>query len=714
MPLADSLTSTDISQPYDTDPSRTELSASSSVTSHTAPLIIDSSMAKGPFGSQASSAVNDSAVMNDNTSYTFQAPANTTEPSPIRPASGINVAAPVDLASPVGGDYYPHFAPRPALQWSASQMNQGAGEPLDMSAAPPIPSNFSPSAAVFTPATSTPPYSLSTTPAVMGPLPFSENSATTVYDPSARTSVAQSSTYQGTNGYQTSFDHGQRRNHRFRQSISHAHGDQRNGHGPLSYQGNGHSQGRSRTATGTEGLFAPLLAHLTTLFDHGSMSDWKIVISSPEDAFRPIYLAVHGAIISRNPVLCALIQQHGPRNKNEIHIKWSDTFIHPSSFSYAVRYLYNESCPSKEEVEMMSNPGVNGPSPRHLQLHWSLSYYLAGHMLNLGPVIKHGRDLVKAFLDWDLLEIAMHWAIDYRPKVYHEMTDTAASSSLSRTSSVHSNYSEQMTAASRPKLVMPHSEAFRLKTLENGSPLVISQPVSDLLLEQVVFFLAYRVAFESFVLDPTAKATEMRSRLPLTRELASVNRSSFRNFALQGISFGDFATGPKVDPFSSEYQNYVASVAFLNLPFDQLKGLLMLLQRRNDPRGLEFAKQVIADRENLRNQVIRSKSVSAHEREVNLVDWYEAGFQEHINVSPPAGHIDSYQPQLAQGFRLDRIWKGLRNPSTVDAGGNRTGLKKRNLNKGRDSYQHRLAESHEGGFPQHVTSEHGNFQGRIG
>lgn len=624
------------------------------------PLIIDSSVTAQPREVHVQGDVS----VDVHRPYSFQVPPETEEMSTID-ANGIretvhaqqyNMTSPHEATSHHSG--MPVHMPS---QWAVEQKNRirsfmPPNQPLQLAT-----SSFSAVAPVFTPASGTPPYSLSSTPA-MAP-----HGLPNMGDFAPRDGLT---TPYGADQYASnmppSFEQ-TRRQHKARQQVSHAHGDQRNMNGHHQYvHGSGFAGARGVPSFSNDGLFAPLMAHLTALFDSGSLSDWRIIVHNPDKAFEPMCLDVHGAVISRNVALNAYMMQRTrgqskskSKSSNEILIEWPDTFIHPSSFNYAIRYIYNEMVLSKEEVERMTFPGHTGSSWRHLQLHFSLSYYLSGYMLGLGSIVKQGRELVRSFIDWQSLETAMNWAVDYRPK-HPEGTDTIGVP-MSRTTSGMTQYSDQ-TSSSRSRGAMSGSDSYQLKTSPAGLPLVISQAASSLLLELVVRFLADNVSFESFVLDTSVRTTEMKPRLPVTNEVASGQHPP-PNTALQAISFGEFPGTAALANSSQDslHQNYVTSIAFLNLPSEQLNGLFVLLQRRNDPRAYEFAKQVVADRENLRLQTLRSKSIHNQERENNMSDWSNAGFQEFIHeLAPDAVQMDP----TGYRWKLEKTWVGLKNPAT--------------------------------------------------
>ena len=600
----------------------------------------------------------------------------------------------------------PQAVPDATNQWVSHQGQHSQSSMPPMQPYPIVTSSFSPDAPVFTPANETPPYSLTSTPAIgsTGNTPGREYSSRNSLHKSHLPVMAVNNY----NGYHPHNPMHARHMSSRSQHMSHALNEQRNPSAQhAAIEANGVQRSRAASLE-NEGLKMPLVEHLTALYDAGVWADWRIILQHPKKAFNPVGLAVHGAVISRNATL-ELYMQHTDRASNkqsrDLHIEWADSFIHPSSFNSAVRYLYNEVLLTKEDVERMTYPGDFGPSWRQYQLHSAMSYFLSGYVLKLLPVINRGQELVSSFMNWDIVEMALHWAIDYRPKA--PLEEGAA---MTRETSTMSSYSVA-TSSSESRGNTSTFEPVPLNTLPNGTPLVISSAASDLLLEVVMNFLSTNIPFESFVLDSDVRPMEMRARLPMTKEFVNSQRPG-PNAHLSSIHFGDFSNGnndgrASRPPFDA-YQNHVASIALTNLPFDHLNGLLSLLQQRGDPRAHEFAKQIVADRESLRNQVLRSKSVPLQERQTNLKEWEAAGYEERIvELGQDEVNGQSYAP-FGRQWKLERVWTGLENPS---AKGHNSKRKFRRDQAMASPFEHQAAVQFQNGpffHNQHVPDTNAN------
>lgn len=318
-----------------------------------------------------------------------------------------------------------------------------------------------------------------------------------------------------------------------------------------------------------------ILSHLSKLFDSREWADWTIQLLSLNASYPPIAYHAHGAVISRNQVLCSHMRSHLQVRAMTTMITLSPPrYVQPAAFEAALKYLYNEKVltPTEASRYFIFDGTTAESTMKTYRLDFCFSYWLSGCLLGISPIMGAGLELLYEYLDWDTAELLVKAALD--------MKTLPSTQRLSKLSSGATAASSIPGAATSPRSVRATDAGTEQMGITQESH---SIPIIGVLTDAVANG-RLRLDLHEFVLY-TSPPDILRSHLP------DVQKHGRPNSALSSIMFGSLPTtslstnGPdrSLQPVFSfgagniEHEFSSAekalSAILLNIPFKELSKL---------------------------------------------------------------------------------------------------------------------------------------------
>ncbi|KAH8586167.1 hypothetical protein B0O99DRAFT_529260 [Bisporella sp. PMI_857] len=278
-----------------------------------------------------------------------------------------------------------------------------------------------------------------------------------------------------------------------------------------------------------------LVFYLQSQFSNCEFADWELELRYSDDRARPLRVPGHNLILARSPKLKALMRAQNPqiqRNDGKsLLIESNDRFLRSDGFWMAMQRLYggplltpNVGMPHVPKNIHPLAASLGTPAERFDE---ALGYAVAGHILEVPPVLKRGVEVASMLLNWDTIEKALDFALD---------------------GGLGPNW--------------------RALGQVDGSPTY--GPIVDIILHSALDFVCTHFPAD-FQLDISAPDPQHNRRLPAMPQ----DRPPAQNPRLSLLKFGDHPgdhEGGKVGLNSST--SSILSRIFLNLPFQLLKHIL--------------------------------------------------------------------------------------------------------------------------------------------
>ena len=443
----------------------------------------------------------------------------------------------------------------------------------------------------------------------------------------------------------------------------------------------------------------PLSMHLNGLFTTKEWVDWSIEVSSPDPSLHPVGYMAHGVLMARSPTLRQGMSRHLLSNRMDHVIVLSpDRYIQPPAFEAALRYLYTESLLTKHEVEeIVSNIGEGSDRlTREYHLDIALSYWMAGLILGLRLVTQQAVKLVHEVVDWDILEFTLQQALVLGERTLNVTAELSNSKGFTPGSSSAGSAFEISPQRMPRNPFSASSNYFGPSEYQDATPnyhysavnAIMSKKMKRIVLE----FLSQHIDPSTFEIEDQPN-TILKSYLPETREYSTSSRYR-ANPALAAIRFGalplaEDETVPARQSAMPRSSEHIASAILLSLEHADLRELCLLLKqhtlaiattegtlrahssgnRTDDIAGSTpdrivhhldwnlygWIQKVVAERENRRRKVLKSRTVSNQERLFKQPLWEVVGFEEYVDGTD-------------EGWELGRSWKGFTLPGPMVVG----------------------------------------------
>lgn len=385
-----------------------------------------------------------------------------------------------------------------------------------------------------------------------------------------------------------------------------------------------------------------LSLHLLSLFDLQIQCDQQIMVQVPKPTPDNFYFEGHKLILSRAPLLGSLMYSNYTRGNEggRVTIFWPTGYFNEGAFVMALRYLYSDTVLSIDEIETLTHAGGNQHITRWRasQLMYTITYWLAGLILEAEAVAHQAEAIVRGLVNFDIIGIALTASTELCD---HELFGGYRNPQDTPMTHRYRNFTG-CPPAEPPvdgdlDLANSGPLGHRRKMFETAGRLGAK-------LTEIIFgFIASNITFKDFQLDTTLDQTIIKSLLPITRELAE----HYRQVPVQTLQFGQFPPQqPAIPVRTLSMRNRYTSYIMLNLPFGNLKEAVKVMrkaakdQKVEDIWVKEFVGKVIAEREARREIVNLSTSVSDAEQFANMAVWRVVGYEETVVEDVETGEWD--------------------------------------------------------------------------
>ena len=143
--------------------------------------------------------------------------------------------------------------------------------------------------------------------------------------------------------------------------------------------------------------------HLLQVCTNKALVDWVVAVTGGKAP--PFVTWAHGVMLARSPRLRKAMERPASPQGNVLSIVAPMPIV-PHAFEAALRYLYSDTVLSAASLF------PDGPPARINFLPYILSYWVSGVVLGIDPVVERGVQLLRDFLDWDVLEAVLKEADD--------------------------------------------------------------------------------------------------------------------------------------------------------------------------------------------------------------------------------------------------------------------------------------------------------------
>jgi hypothetical protein len=322
--------------------------------------------------------------------------------------------------------------------------------------------------------------------------------------------------------------------------------------------------------------------HLLQLCTNKTWADWVIAVTGGKSPAFATY--AHGMMLARSPRIRKMMEHQTSSPQGNVISLVAPMPISPHAFEAALRYLYSDIVLSADSLF------PDGPPERINFLPYILSYWVSGVALGIDAVVERAVQLLREFLDWDVLEAVIKEADDL-------------------------------------------STGLKKDELRNFPdwPNVVTQWKAEAL-----SFCAARMKVQGFILDAESTSSIVRPRFAALEE-----RPLKHNPALASMVFGSMPTptesspvSPKLDTVASVSSPLDRTISHILLNVDYLDLVFFYQQLRQSQDGadsLQLLEQLVSEREKQRLRMVSSRTIPNKNRMANSEVWDIAANREFLD-----------------------------------------------------------------------------------
>lgn len=347
---------------------------------------------------------------------------------------------------------------------------------------------------------------------------------------------------------------------------------------PPSEASNGHV-GAAKVRT-TTSLWPTITEHLLQLSHKKDWADWMVIVTGGKSPQFATY--AHGMVLARSPRLRKIMEREAPGPQGNIINLMAPMPISPHAFEAALRFLYSDT--------VLSADGLfpDGPPARINFLPYILSYWVSGVILGIDCVVTRAVQLLRDFIDWDVVEAVLKEADDLGAGVNKD----------------------------------------NLRSFPDW-PNVVAQWKAEALQ-----FCAARLNVQGFTLDTDSSSAIIRGRFAELED-----RPMKHNPALASMVFGSMPTLTSLSPVlpqsdvaipASSPQTGAASHILLNVDFQDLVFFYQQVRYFRGVASLQLVEEVVSEREKQRLRMISSRAIPNKYRMANSEIWDVAAYREYV------------------------------------------------------------------------------------
>jgi len=370
---------------------------------------------------------------------------------------------------------------------------------------------------------------------------------------------------------------------------------------------------------------ASMKNHLISNFNVDTYADCEMIVSHESRRFSPVAFSLHSLLIIQSHTIRKLFvdgkYEYGMNAKKVFRITLTDSFVTPKALGSALRLCYGEPASKFTGTTQKMHPPKSKAELSTSLMDESLAFAGAGDLLQLKQVFHRGLEIASKVLNWDNLERALSFALEYG--TYRAQTPPSAISDSPQDQPHDSDSSPSTNTMLTPGssqdstggLSSPNDS--KTKFSPSGGNRQGDLGCADDLLTLCLRFLASNLPL-SWELDPTARPLAIIDRLPVTAE----SKSPLSKSRLSKIQFGELPA--EMTTKSSNRDTFISSM-LLSLPFSALE-LLLSIGCASVQRHLDG---FIRERERRRVIVLQSQSVTPTQRAAAKGrTWAEVGYTE--------------------------------------------------------------------------------------
>ena len=380
----------------------------------------------------------------------------------------------------------------------------------------------------------------------------------------------------------------------------------------------------------------PLTEFLLRHFNDPQYADCCMHVSYKDKQLPEEDLLLHSLLIARSPVLASKLASCERRSDGmlQTHFETSNSFVTSSSLQYALRTLYGEPL---GYLTGRHSTGATSPlgEDSRTSMAIALAYAAAGLLLDLQEVTEPWMQIAAHILDWDNIDLAFSFVLDgYIDHCPGEMADSNLSTSYGLGTDLPPGKDTTDHAGSS---VHPHPDVVTIASLRGAQDPQVSH-----LARRCLQFITQAFPSE-WTLDLTAASTSELDRLPLpiiTRPPPATSRFSH-------IQFGSL---PPETPVGPNHIDKRISAILLSAPYVLLKDIFRCAGHFI---GAQKTADIVTEREQRRQQVLKNKDVLNSKREECRDTWVAVGWSEDFDKTDNDGSIETV---------FTRRWSGFLNP----------------------------------------------------
>lgn len=327
-------------------------------------------------------------------------------------------------------------------------------------------------------------------------------------------------------------------------------------------------------------LWPSVTEHLLQLSHNKGMADWVIVVAGGNST--PFATYAHGMILARSPRLRKIMERQPANPQGNVINLSSPMPISPHAFEAALRFLYSDTVLFAENLFPETQPA------RLNFLPYILSYWVSGLVLGIDLVTDRAMQLLRDFLDWDVLEALMKEAEDLSSGVNKD---------------VLRNVPDWPNAVAQWKT-------------------------------EALSFCAAKINPQDFKLDPHSTSSILQPRFAALEE-----KPIKPNPALASMVFGSMPssadlspTSPssEVVPMSSSLQDRATSHILVNIDFHDLVFFIQHLRHTWGDSAAKLVTDLVEEREKQRLRTISNRTIPNKRRMANSTVWDTAAYREYL------------------------------------------------------------------------------------
>lgn len=380
----------------------------------------------------------------------------------------------------------------------------------------------------------------------------------------------------------------------------------------------------------------PLAEFILQQLNNPTYADCCVHVSYKDKQFPKEDLLFHSVLIAQSPKLASKLASCERKGDGMLHIdlETSSSFVTPSSLQHALSMLYGEPMDFPIVRHSAGSTFPSGEESKTLMAS-ALAHAATGFLLDMQELKQQGMQVAASILGWDNVDLALSFVLDGYVDYSPDQKTISQLSTSSGHGTAHSPPAKDITDDSI-STAYPHSDVVMAALCGPQGP------QAGQLARTCLQFITWALS-SGWKLDLTAAPMSRLDRLPLP----IITRPPPSNSRFSHIQFGSLES---VGPTHTDTR---ISAMLLSAPYVLLKDILRCTGQHV---GAQKLADIVNEREQRRQQVLKNKNVLSSKRMECRDTWVPVGWNEVFDKTDIDGSIET---------KFTRKWTGFLTPVNV-------------------------------------------------